>query len=94
MYEDIKTLDINFNPRSREGSDKSKEEVVMAKKISIHAPAKGATVEDMGGYIEKEISIHAPAKGATFLCSLIKMWSSISIHAPAKGATIFNYISY
>ncbi len=36
--------------------------------ISIHAPAKGATKNDitnLGGYL---ISIHAPAKGATLRC--------------------------
>ena len=34
-------------------------------KISIHAPAKGATVEASKYKVLYEISIHAPAKGAT-----------------------------
>ena len=34
-------------------------------KISIHAPAKGATVFHLSGERGVNISIHAPAKGAT-----------------------------
>ena len=33
--------------------------------ISIHAPAKGATVDSCGLEVTYIISIHAPAKGAT-----------------------------
>ena len=35
--------------------------------ISIHAPAKGATVSYLESDTYHNISIHAPAKGATFL---------------------------
>ncbi len=39
-------------------------------KISIHAPAKGATIKFIVGFIKLlTISIHAPAKGATRLQS-------------------------
>ena len=46
---DIVALDkcyihLNFNPRSREGSDAGSEAVLPLNAISIHAPAKGATV--------------------------------------------------
>ena len=34
-------------------------------KISIHAPVKGATVEEGVQFILAQISIHAPVKGAT-----------------------------
>ena len=34
-------------------------------RISIHAPAKGATIIETYMKSLKEISIHAPAKGAT-----------------------------
>ena len=34
----------NFNPRSREGSDKDMDEVAKAVQISIRAPARGATL--------------------------------------------------
>ena len=55
----------NFNPRSREGSD---EFICIFKEslhISIHAPAKGATLSVMCNIFYSSISIHAPAKGAT-----------------------------
>ena len=57
----------NFNPRSREGSDNMISygdmlDVV----ISIHAPARGATVRrEERRIMAKLISIHAPARGAT-----------------------------
>ena len=37
----------------------------MELKISIHAPAKGATTKETYGTMLYQISIHAPAKGAT-----------------------------
>ena len=37
---------INFNPRSRDGSDTFPENAVLMIDISIHAPAKGATFPD------------------------------------------------
>ena len=58
---------LDFNPRSREGSDKGWTTVSKFVGISIHAPAKGATYASS---IDKQlniISIHAPAKGATNL---------------------------
>ncbi len=55
--------------------------------ISIHAPAKGATMTAPICLMDSGISIHAPAKGATeWLDKLISAYG-ISIHAPAKGAT-------
>ena len=39
----IRPLERNFNPRSREGSDKSCRAHCRHVSISIHAPAKGAT---------------------------------------------------
>ena len=54
-----------FNPRSREGSDAIAGWLGNVFTISIHAPARGATmaVEYIGGWWT--ISIHAPARGAT-----------------------------
>ncbi len=58
--------------------------------ISIHAPAKGATLQIDKTLIKGEISIHAPAKGATYQTTTSSlMRGQISIHAPAKGATQF-----
>ena len=55
--------------------------------ISIHAPAKGATMYPAEASDQQRISIHAPAKGATLLATSGRNVPSISIHAPAKGAT-------
>ena len=57
----------NFNPRSREGSDSIIKNLVNGIKISIHAPAKGATRTRNDPGCRVHISIHAPAKGATYL---------------------------
>ena len=77
----------NFNPRSREGSDDIGENIVDMFEISIHAPAKGATLIQLVLYRVVDISIHAPAKGATRFDKLRENAEKISIHAPAKGAT-------
>ena len=54
--------------RERRRSGSGSEGVVP---ISIHAPAKGATVGRLQPEDRRPISIHAPAKGATFLLSLL-----------------------
>ena len=56
-------------------------------KISIHAPAKGATHVKIALMRNNDISIHAPAKGATIRINPVCKSDNISIHAPAKGAT-------
>ena len=81
------TICCDFNPRSREGSDLCMICSVCLMYISIHAPAKGATVLYLHGLDNNSISIHAPAKGATSLGLKISVPILISIHAPAKGAT-------
>ena len=62
---------IYFNPRSREGSDCYRAFISPHARISIHAPAKGATLCFLVCDLIIIISIHAPAKGAT-LCDPIK----------------------
>ena len=58
-------------------------------RISIHAPAKGATDCAVSVMMERSfISIHAPAKGATGYVYQSGGNDAISIHAPAKGATL------
>ena len=56
-------------------------------RVSIHAPAGGATLEIFTDPVEQFVSIHAPAGGATGqgcgFCTKFK----VSIHAPAGGAT-------
>ena len=55
----------DFNPRSREGSDEAIDRGHARHDISIHAPAKGATMPQGFTISQTRISIHAPAKGAT-----------------------------
>ena len=55
-----------FNPRSREGSDTIEMRPLGTdKRISIHAPARGATMRSSILHCRSVISIHAPARGAT-----------------------------
>ena len=82
-----------FNPRSREGSDQNYTHVAGIDGISIHAPARGATVcTHMAWSSIHQISIHAPARGATSIPDIIPSAKSISIHAPARGATFVHTI--
>ena len=55
----------NFNPRSHEGSDPVDAHETQVVRISIHAPVKGATTNDLYYVCPIYISIHAPVKGAT-----------------------------
>ena len=58
---------LNFYSRPREGGDASIDGQDISAYISIHAPAKGATIDKVCINYREYISIHAPAKGATFL---------------------------
>ena len=55
--------------------------------VSIHAPARGATIVVPSGATEIPVSIHAPARGATNPAGLLRALLRVSIHAPARGAT-------
>ena len=85
--ETYRTL-VNFNPRSREGSDvvgRCYERLFL---ISIHAPAKGATTEKCVRTKKRntfQSTLPRRERQAEFQINPIKV--SISIHAPAKGAT-------
>ena len=59
------TLHVDFNPRSREGSDVGEQSPTTHRRISIHAPVKGATSLIAVLALRNGISIHAPVKGAT-----------------------------
>ena len=62
----LTSWETDFNPRSREGSDRvTALESAPKVTISIHAPAKGATAKAVNDINNSTISIHAPAKGAT-----------------------------
>ena len=78
---------LNFNPRSREGSDQALLCLRFRMPISIHAPARGATCDSSHTQYLIFISIHAPARGATRHAAHTFSMRWISIHAPARGAT-------
>ena len=63
---------------------------VVVSKISIHAPAQGATYMPARDGRPCTISIHAPAQGATESALVPDEFREISIHAPAQGATLTN----
>ena len=85
-------LKYYFNPRSREGSDNHHSFSVPYIFISIHAPARGATIVTSSRLLTIVISIHAPARGATNAPVYVLSSDAISIHAPARGATANSYI--
>ena len=55
-----------FNPRSRKGSDFQRIVQNLSDLVSIHAPARGATVYCVYRCFVSAVSIHAPARGATY----------------------------
>ena len=56
----------SFNPRARAGRDKDTLCVIYGvSRVSIHAPARGATRDGGGRGFGRQVSIHAPARGAT-----------------------------
>ena len=57
--------ETSFNPRSRAGSDFDTGKYYDYRKVSIHAPARGATVSTCSLAAVINVSIHAPARGAT-----------------------------
>ena len=77
----------SFNSRSRVGSDPSRRAKPQRRRVSIHAPAWGATPAPTRPSAPLEVSIHAPAWGATSFAATGGLGCSVSIHAPAWGAT-------
>ena len=54
-----------FNPRARAGRDPHPRQRPFPARVSIHAPARGATHQHGVGGLQLAVSIHAPARGAT-----------------------------
>ena len=77
----------NFNPHSREGSDKK---LGRYHRLAVHFNPHSREGSDkflMIFMIDCSISIHTPAKGVTDV-NLELIWErKISIHTPAKGVT-------
>ena len=85
----LKHLDDDFNPRSREGSDIIGQALqVSTCKFQSTLPRGERHHPYCTAYTIHQISIHAPARGATTPPGLPPPPSQISIHAPARGATI------
>ena len=83
-------LDIyeNFNPRSREGSDFDEIVDGMTHDISIHAPARGATVFLACVALDHNHFNPRSREGSDgqAVHNTVNKFA-ISIHAPARGAT-------
>ena len=82
----------NFNPRSREGSDSRSYAGWPYWTISIHAPAKGATVYVQNKQHDSGISIHAPAKGATDLCAFSGFLQAYFNPRSREGSDRYRYL--
>ena len=92
MLDHANQKQLNFNPRSREGSDDLHNcSRVASRPISIHAPARGATKmpPDLSSqYMAFQSTLPRGERLRAFedfLCD-----REISIHAPARGATFSN----
>ena len=86
------TLYSDFNPRSREGSDRQgKKAQCTALFISIHAPAKGATNHNTIMLVHHHHFNPRSREGSDFAVLMPLSNCKISIHAPAKGATVPNF---
>ena len=87
-YHGLHEWDISgFNPRASEGRDFYRTANSPTLPVSIHAPARGATVAWMREPLAAVVSIHAPARGATIQGIFMERGWVVSIHAPARGAT-------
>ena len=78
---------IRFDPRPREGGDDRRIHLHRRAEVSIHAPARGATIARSKDGVTSGVSIHAPARGATGGACPTRWSQRVSIHAPARGAT-------
>ena len=79
-----------FNPRARVGRDLGGGDgLIVNARVSIHAPAWGATFTRQIVNGQEGVSIHAPAWGATVRILARPVDTLVSIHAPAWGATAY-----
>ena len=78
-----------FNPRSREGSDKAFEDERRTVKISIHAPARGATTTGWTTeWTHTNFNPRSREGSDDQAREGYSLEAQISIHAPARGATL------
>ena len=81
------TIQYDFNPRSREGSDLMCPAIRFSRSISIHAPAKGATARCIRRLVLRQFQSTLPRRERQVRTLKTFLHGAISIHAPAKGAT-------
>ena len=97
----VVTDHFRFNSRAREGRDFRLATPNSLPHVSIHAPARGATIYGLADLVSRHVSIHAPARGATWLrrCGLSAVAFQFTrprgarpdavAHAPPLGAFQF-----
>ena len=78
-----------FNPRAREGRDRHGGRPRQAdEEVSIHAPARGATIDSLAKQqAAAEFQSTRPRGARRLPVDLLDSFASVSIHAPARGAT-------
>nr|DAI02676.1 MAG TPA: hypothetical protein [Caudoviricetes sp.] len=78
---------MSFNPRAREGRDSMTSCASLSLEVSIHAPARGATLDGLGRKNIGRFQSTRP-RGARLSSGVSSMTTNpVSIHAPARGAT-------
>ena len=77
-----------FNPRAREGRDQSTQPTNNNKTVSIHAPARGATVGGQCSYAYQARFNPRAREGRDVHAVSLHCVEWVSIHAPARGATL------
>ena len=82
-----------FNPRSRARGDRQDTMERLHHNhwpVSIHAPARGATLVVIVLHMFIFVSIHAPARGSDHEALMVQYTiCEVSIHAPARGDQTF-----
>ena len=76
-----------FNPRPHARGDERRRYNGNVRRVSIHAPTRGATYKNGLVQTDRKVSIHAPTRGATKNNAAKQVKNIVSIHAPTRGAT-------
>ena len=78
---------LYFNPRSREGSDVIRSQLLLRSRNFNPRSREGSDHRVVKRVNIVQISIRAPARGATVTLGIYTRGINISIRAPARGAT-------
>ena len=82
-----------FNPRAREGRDAPAQKRRRIFDVSIHAPARGATIPDEPAAALAGVSIHAPARGATSATMRLTSASLFQSTRPRGARRVTQYVA-